>query len=132
MEEDIRWKQRLVNFNKAFILLKEAVELYPNLSTIEKEGLVQRFEYTFELAWKTIKDYLQYQEIDCQFPREVVKKAFENDIIKNGEIWIEMLESRNELAHTYNENNFNKALNNITNRYYFEIKNIENWLQKQL
>ncbi len=132
MEEDIRWKQRFFNFQKAFALLEEVVVNFSTLNTVEKEGLVQRFEYTFELAWKTVKDYLQYQQIDCQFPREVIKKAFENDIIKNGEIWIEMLESRNELAHTYNEDNFNKALNNITNRYYFEIKEIKNWLQLQI
>ncbi|SFQ33121.1 nucleotidyltransferase substrate binding protein [Salibacterium halotolerans] len=111
--EGVRWRQRFENFNKAYRTLMEAVEQYPVLSTLEKEGMIQRFEYTFELAWKTLKDYLESQGIDVTFPREVLKTAYQHDLIDNGEIWLEMLESRNILAHTYNEERFYLAVEKI-------------------
>lgn len=131
MEEDIRWKQRFINLQKAFNLLKEAVEVYPNLSVIEQEGMVQRFEYTFELAWKTLKDFLEYQNMQTNFPREVIKLAFQSNIIINGEIWLQMLENRNIIAHTYNEENFNKITNAIANVYFMEIQKLVEWLKQQ-
>lgn len=122
--KDVRWKQRFQNFQKAYLQLKSAVNSVESLSVLEKEGLVQRFEYTFELAWKTVKDYLQSQNVDAKFPREVIKKGFEYEIIDNGELWLEMMEQRNLMAHTYSEEIFDKAVNYICTRYYGAITQV--------
>ncbi len=98
--KDIRWKQRFQNFEKAFNQLETAVSQLEALSDLEKEGMIQRFEYTFELAWKTLKDYLDQKNVEAKFPREVIKQAFKYEIIDNGSLWIEMLEQRNLMAHT--------------------------------
>jgi nucleotidyltransferase substrate binding protein (TIGR01987 family) len=94
------------------------------LSDLEKEGMIQRFEYSFELAWKTLKDFLASQAIDASFPREVIKQSFHYELIDNGEIWMDMLERRNMLAHTYNEENFRQAIDLITNYYFKEIEKL--------
>ncbi len=120
-EKDIRWKQRFVNFEKAFLQLKDAIERFDQLDDLAKEGLVQRFEYTFELAWKTLKDYLESEGIINQFPREVLKQGFHVNVLNNGELWIDMLEKRNLLTHTYDQDNFNLALELIKNSYFPEI-----------
>ena len=95
MRNDIRWKQRLENFERAFLLLKEAFEKDPaEMSDLEKEGVIQRFEYTFELAWKTLHDYLVYSGVsfDQITPRSIIKQAFAAKIIKDGQTWMDMLE----------------------------------------
>jgi|SRR6056297_2549873 len=117
----IRWKERFVNFQRAFLLLSESVERFETLDDLSKEGLVQRFEYTFELAWKTLKDYLEAEGVMTKFPRETIKEAFRGNLINNGEAWMEMLEKRNLLAHTYDERNFKEALQRINGKYYPEI-----------
>ena len=127
----IRFKQRFKNFEKAFNQLKEAIDNFDNLSVLEKEGLVQRFEYTFELSWKVLKDYLESKGIEVKFPRDVLKEAFQAEIISNGEIWFEMLEYRNILTHTYNEENFVKAVNKIYNSFYTQIKTVYNYLKNE-
>lgn len=126
--KDIRWKQRFINFEKAFIQLKDAVSRYESLDDLSKEGLIQRFEYTFELAWKTLKDYLESEGVIAKFPREVIKNAFQTELINNGEAWLDMLEKRNLLAHTYDKRNFKEALNTIINLYYPEILNLYDFL----
>jgi len=75
--------------------------------------LIQRFEYTFELAWKTLKDYLEANEVITKFPRDVIKAAFQYELIKDGEVWMDMLEKQNLLAHTYDEKRFNFAIKKI-------------------
>lgn len=117
--EDIRWKQRFENFERAFILLRNVFDKEGEFSELEKEGIIQRFEYTFELAWKTLKDYLEssgivFEEIT---PRTVIKQAFESNIIKDGELWIKMLIQRNLLSHTYNQERFNEAIKKIQSEY---------------
>jgi nucleotidyltransferase substrate binding protein (TIGR01987 family) len=129
--EDIRWKQRFQNFNKAFQQLSEAVSSVDILSVLEKEGMVQRFEYTFELAWKTLKDFLDAKNVDARYPREVIKKAFEYDIIEDGETWLEMLEQRNLMAHTYSEEIFTKAVQMICGKYYPAIEQVYEFLIKE-
>lgn len=128
----IRWKQRFQNFEKAFSQLKVAVEQYPDLSDLEKEGLIQRFEYTFELAWKTLKDFLESQGVDVKFPRDTIKQAFHYELIANGEVWMDMLEKRNLIAHTYNEENFKTAVLTITSNYYSALESLFDDLKKQL
>jgi nucleotidyltransferase substrate binding protein (TIGR01987 family) len=89
--KDTRWKQRFANFSNAFKLLSEARENIKNLSALEKEGLVQRFESTFELAWKTLKDYLESKGVELKYPRDVIKESFRNELLDDGELWLEML-----------------------------------------
>ncbi|KAB3529685.1 nucleotidyltransferase substrate binding protein [Alkaliphilus serpentinus] len=122
--KEIRWKQRYENFTKAYNQFDSAISMFENLSVLEKEGLIQRFEYTFELAWKTLKDYLESQSVMVSFPREVIKSAFHYGIIIDGEVWMDMLEKRNLLAHTYNEERFNLAMKKIKDEYYTAIKQV--------
>jgi nucleotidyltransferase substrate binding protein (TIGR01987 family) len=124
MSTELRWKQRFANFSRAFSQLEQAVSQIDSLSRLEKEGLVQRFEYTFELAWKTLKDYLESQSVDAKFPREVIKQSFFYEIIADGETWMDMLEKRNLMAHTYDENNFLVAVQVIVQSYYPAIKQL--------
>jgi len=125
--KEIRWQQRFENFSKAFLQLESVVSSSSLLSDLEKEGMIQRFEYTFELAWKTLKDYLASQEVDAGFPRKVIKQSFHYGLIENGEVWMDMLERRNMLAQSYNEEIFRQAVDLIVNHYFIEIKTI--WKQ---
>lgn len=114
----VRWHERFEHFQKAHDLLKAAVLEADQLNRLEKEGLVKRFEYTFELAWKTLKDYLESQGITASFPREVIKTAFLYNLITDGELWMEMLENRNIMVHTYDEERFLAVIVKITLRYF--------------
>jgi len=120
MSEDIRWKQRFHNFDRAFVLLREALQRTPEaLSMLEKEGVIQRFEYTFELARKTLKDYLEEGGlvISPVTPRQVIKEAFAAKVISDGEVWIKMLDNRNLLSHTYYFSVFEQAVKAIAEHY---------------
>lgn len=130
-DKSIRWKQRFQNFEKAFLQLESATIKLQSLSDLEKEGLIQRFEYTFELAWKTLKNYLESQNVEAKFPREVIKKGFQYEIIEDGEIWMDMLEKRNLMAHTYDEEIFNEAINQISTLYFSEIKKVFIFFKRQ-
>ncbi len=130
-KKEIRWKQRFTNFGKAYLQLKDAIDKFDSLDDLSKEGLVQRFEYTFELAWKTLKDYLESEGIISQFPREVLKQGFHVNILNNGEVWIDMLEKRNLLAHTYDKNNFNTALEFIRKSYFPEISHLYEFFRRK-
>lgn len=129
--KDLRWRQRFQNFERAFQQLTAAVVKLDELSDLEKEGLIQRFEYTFELAWKTLKDYLESQEVIAKFPRDVVRQAFHYELIVDGDIWMDMLEKRNLIALTYNEENFRKAIEAISKHYYQAIKQVYTELQSR-
>ena len=96
----------------------------------QAKGMVQRFEYTFELAWKTLKDYLQEQGVDARFPREVIKASYHYGLIEDGETWMIMLDKKNAMAHTYNENTFRQAVSDIANNFYPAITNLYHYLQK--
>ena len=123
MSSDIRWKQRFQNLLKAFNLLQEAATA-EHLSALESEGLIQRFEYTFELSWKTLKDYLELKGVAVQFPRDVIKEAFRAGLLDDGESWIEMLEKRNVLAHTYNETQFRESVTAVRDRFYPRVQDL--------
>ncbi len=121
--KDIRWEQRFSNYTKAFLHLESAIQLSKtrSLSDLECQGLIQGFEYTFELAWKTIKDYLEYMQVEVKFPRDVIKKGFQYDLIDDGEIWIDMLEKRNLMAHAYDESKAKTAIELITSQYFEQL-----------
>ena len=134
MTRDIRWEQRFDNFTKAYSNLKNAVELSDkrDLTDLEKQGLIQSFEFTFELAWKTLKDYLEYMQVEAKFPREVIKKGFQYEIIDDGDIWMDMLEKRNLMAHTYDETKAQIAFNLITKQYFVQMEKLyQFFVQKQ-
>jgi len=120
MDPDIRWKQRFANFNSAFVLLRQALDKgAAALSPLEKEGVIQRFEYTFELAWKTAKDYLEDGGVDIVplTPRQVIKEAFRAKIVADGQAWIDMLDHRNLLSHTYDQIVFSETVDAIASTY---------------
>ena len=101
MQEDIRWKQRFDNFDRAFTLLRTALQscALDDFSDLEQEGIIQRFEYSFELAWKTMKDYLENSGVALSpvTPRAVIKEAFAAKMIDDGDGWIAMMLDRNQL-----------------------------------
>lgn len=134
MGNDIRWKQRFENFERAFRLLQEPLETNPDgLSDLEKEGVVQRFEYTFELAWKTLKDYLVHNGVafDQITPRSVIKQAFAAKIIDDGQTWIDMLEQRNLMSHTYDNEKLDTVFRAISGRYVAALKQVFAWLRQR-
>ncbi|SNR97585.1 nucleotidyltransferase substrate binding protein, HI0074 family [Belliella buryatensis] len=102
---DIRWKQRFENYQKAFSQLKAAIEDNGvNPIDIIKEGILQRFEFTHELAWKVMKDYLEFEGIqNITGSRSATREAFNIGLIQKGQIWMDMIESRNKTVHTYNQ-----------------------------
>jgi nucleotidyltransferase substrate binding protein (TIGR01987 family) len=121
IEQDIRWKQRFQNFQKAFLLLEKAVLQHTEigLSELEKQGLIQRFEFTHELAWNVLKDYFEYQgNTNITGSRDATREAFSKGLIVNGEGWMEMIKSRNKSSHTYNEEVANEILQNVIDSYY--------------
>ncbi|CAG5070227.1 hypothetical protein DYBT9623_02967 [Dyadobacter sp. CECT 9623] len=128
---DSRWKQRFQNFEKAFLFLETAVQK-DEYNPIEIGGLVQAFEFTFELAWKTIKDFLYEQGLETSFPREAIKQAFASQVITDGHTWIEMLEKRNELSHTYNEEVAGHAVTVIKDSYFGAIEQVYLHLKSRL
>ena len=120
MSLDIRWKQRFQSFDRAYLLLRQALENGPGaLNQLEKEGVIQRFEYSFELAWKVIKDFLEESGVVLAIitPRQVLKDAFAAKIIADGQVWIDMLDHRNLLSHTYDLANFEAAAEAVAARY---------------
>ena len=143
--EDIRWQQRLNNYTKALNKLTQAVEYIQTelkardidfedkdsedvLDEIIREGLIQRFEYTHELAWNVMKDFLlEVGGIHSIGSRDATREAFKAELIKNGDVWMEMIKSRNKTSHTYNEETANEIYSNIITDYYpaflaFKIK----------
>ena len=134
MDKDIRWKQRFENYDKAFHNLKNAINLSKEreLSELEEQGLIQSFEFTFELAWKVLKDYLNYMQIEAKFPREAIKKGFQYEIIDNGEIWIDMLEKRNLMSHTYDKVVAQTAFQLITQQYFLQLNKFYNFLNGKI
>ncbi len=119
MEQDIRWKQRFSNFEKAFLKLKQAVTERQTPSDLEKEGIIQRFEFTHELAWKVMKDYLEYEGYkNITGSRSATREAFNKGLIKNGQSWMDMVESRNKTVHTYQEDILTEEYNKIVRTYF--------------
>ncbi|MCB0392493.1 MAG: nucleotidyltransferase substrate binding protein [Bdellovibrionales bacterium] len=119
--QDIRWQQRLENLKKAFTELEEAVDLHKTreLSKLEKQGLIQAFEYTHELSWNTIRDYFIDQgNFSITGSKDAAREAFKLGIIEDGEAWMDMIKSRNLSSHTYNKETADKVVNNIVSSYY--------------
>lgn len=129
--KDIRWEQRFANFKKALKKLSEAIGYIKKdldkkeinvgnvLEEIIKEGLIQRFEYTFEMAWNVMKDYAFYQgNSEIGGSRDAIRYAFSLNLLANGELWMDMIKSRIKTSHTYNEETANEIYLKILNDYY--------------
>jgi len=114
--KEIRYIQRFENFEKSFLLLKDALDIQlPSL--VEKAGIIQFFETSFELSWKLMKDYLEYLGYDVKSPRDSIKTAFHIELIKDGTQWLDALMDRNLTVHTYDETIANEVYDKIKNTY---------------
>ena len=131
--KDIRWIQRFNHFSKAFTQLNEAIELSKNrkLSKLEEQGLIHTFEYTHELAWNTLKDFLEERGVQKMYgSKDVTREAFKAGLIENSEIWMRMIESRNLTSHTYNEEIATAIVSSIINSYFVELSDFHTRMQK--
>jgi nucleotidyltransferase substrate binding protein (TIGR01987 family) len=133
MNPDIRWKQRFENYEKALSLLREALAKGEALSQLEKEGTVQRFEFTLELGWKSLKDYLEYQGVvlDPRTPKNVIRQAFAAKIIRDGQLWIDMLDWRNLMSHHYDKTRLNEVLRQLTGRFLPAFDELSSFLKSR-
>ncbi len=118
---DIRYVQRFENFEKSFLLLKNAVAI-ESPSLLEKAGCIQFFETTFELAWKLMKDYLDFLGYEVNSPRSAIKQSFAIDLVEQGGVWLDALMDRNLTVHTYDENMANEAYRKIKNDCFFVLE----------
>lgn len=147
--EDIRWIQRFQNFKSAFRKLEEAVIRVQELSNTPnhfhrlhddafleaaiKESIIQRFEFTHELAWKVLKDFLYaVGGIQCMGSKDSTKAAFAAGLIEEGGIWMEMINSRNLSSHTYNEETANDIFLAIVQQYYPALKRMKDNMESRL
>jgi len=133
MNQDIRWQQRFENFERALQLLRDGVKNVGSLSELEQQGVIQRFEFTLELAWNTLKDYLIFSgvSLDQVTPKSVVKKAFAAKLIADGQLWVDMLDYRNRLSHTYDEAVFSEAVAQIADRFMHAFEELDAFLKKE-
>lgn len=125
--QDIRWQQRFANFKRAFLLLREAMENdIAQLSQLEKEGIIQRFEYTFELAWKVLKDKMEDDGgvLDRISPKAVVRQAYHSKYIRDAEVWLKMIGDRNLMSHTYDFEKFEVVIQSIADDY---LPSLDEW-----
>ena len=123
-----RLKERIENFNKAFDIYSDAVKEFDEKKVLTHMALVQAYEICFELAWKCLKNYLQQKGIDVNYPTEVIKEALNKNTLKNGQLWIDMLNARNSISHEYNMEKVSKYLIEISTTYFEEIEKFKNWL----
>lgn len=126
--KDIRWIQRFNNYKKALIQLKNAMDLMEKreLSKLEKQGVIQCFEFTHELAWKTLKDFLEDKgNIKIYGSKDATREAFQLGLIEDGEVWMQMIISRNLTSHAYDENTVNEIMLLIKDIYFSEFNKFE-------
>jgi nucleotidyltransferase substrate binding protein (TIGR01987 family) len=119
--QDVRWKQRFQNYRLALARLTEAVDLarQRGLSDLEKQGLVQAFEFTHEMAWNVLKDYLEEQGFTGVIgSKGATRQAFKDGLIEDGEIWMEMIQARNQTSHTYNLDVAERIVRDVLGRFH--------------
>ena len=120
-DPDVRWKQRFSNYRFALARLDEGVSLARQrpLSDLEKQGLIQVFEFTHELAWNVMKDYFAYQgNPSIMGSRDAAREAFDKGLLEDGSGWMEMIKSRNQTSHTYNQNIADAIVARIMDSYF--------------
>jgi nucleotidyltransferase substrate binding protein (TIGR01987 family) len=130
--KDIRWKQRFQNFEKAYSSFKEALNK-PNPNELERNGIVQRFEFTIELCWITLKDYLEAEGFQFKpTPKETIRQAFKSGLIEDAQLLIDALDIRNELSHDYSGEKFEKSEAEIRSRIFPAIEKVYLFFKKSL
>lgn len=132
---DIRWIQRFANYKKALEQLTRFIER-GELNEFEEQGLIQAFEYTHELAWKTLKDFLENKGNNEMFgSKDATREAFKLGLIVNGDVWMNMINDRNQTTHTYNEETTQQIASAIRHSYYSEfielLGNLQNLSNKE-
>ena len=131
MAEDIRWKQRFSNLKKAFSQLKSALSK-GEYSELERQGVIQCFEYTFELSWNTLKDFLEEQGYrNINGPKDAIQESFNIGLIENGEEWMNMIKSRNLTSHTYNEETAEEIFEEIKENYFSKFEMLISKFEKK-
>jgi len=126
--KDVRWQQRFSNYTKALTQLTDAIQLSQerDLSELEQQGLIQAFEYTHELAWNTLKDFLKSRGARGIYgSKDATREAFKLGLIKNGDIWMDMIQSRNKTSHTYNEEVAKEIVAAIEEDYFAEFTKLQ-------
>lgn len=120
-----RWEQKLNNYRKALRRLAEVVYVMDSrqLNDFEADGLIQRFEFTFELAWKVMKSYAEYQGVDKEImgSRDAIRWAFDSGLITDSDVWMEMIKRRNDTSHTYDEDTATEVVRNVKDAYFQEF-----------
>jgi len=130
--QDIRWKQRFSNYQKALSQLKKFIDKGA-LNELEEQGLIQAFEYTYELAWNVMKDFFEYQaEEGIRGSRDAIMLAFNRGLIQNGDLWMDMIKSRIKSSHTYNEETANEIATKIINDYFLLFVSFEKTMKVEL
>ena len=147
MDQELRWQQRFSNFNKALEKLSQAMLLVSNkraqiqdpgelaiiTQEVIKEGIIQRFEYTHELAWNVMKDYAYYQgNSTIGGSRDATREALHLQLLENGHVWMEMIASRNSTSHTYDEDIANDIFKRISESYYPEFLKFQRIMESKL
>jgi nucleotidyltransferase substrate binding protein (TIGR01987 family) len=133
--QDIRWQQRFANYKKAVQQLQSAVELrgQRSLSNLEKQGVIQAFEFTHELGWNVLKDYLQDQgNQNIKGSKDATREAFKVALITDGEQWMAMIQSRNVSSHTYNEHVAEELVSVIGQQYFPLFVELQTEMEKYL
>lgn len=132
-QSEIRWKQRFDNLNRALAQLQSALEAHQAMPENELIviALIKAYEFSFELSWKTLKDLLAWNGVDARLPREVLKQAFATGLIDEGQIWIDMLEQRNLMAHTYDQARALQAAELITSHYWPQLQRLQKALEER-
>lgn len=131
--KDIRWIQRFNHFRRALSQLREAIALAQSrpLSRLEEQGLIQAFEFTHELAWNVLKDFLEDRGVQNLYgSRDTTREAFKTGLIENAEIWMNMIQSRNLTSHTYDDVVAAEISSAIRTRYFPQFDNLQNKLEK--
>jgi nucleotidyltransferase substrate binding protein (TIGR01987 family) len=129
MDKDIRWKQRFANYKRALEQLSKFMEK-GKLNEFEEQGLIQCFEYNYELAWNVIKDFYEAQgEVNIQGSKDAIRLAFKRGLVQDGETWMKMVKSRSLTSHTYNEDLAHEITEAISQSYYLEFIKLKETLE---
>jgi len=135
MPDDIRWVQRFNSYKKALATLERSVAAAKErkLNEMEEQGLIQGFEFTFELSWKLLKDYLESKGFkDFHGSKDTYKLAFQEGIISDGEIWMEMIDNRNRSSHTYEEGIAKQIISLVLSKYFHKFKELSEKMNRYL
>ena len=133
MKKDIRWHQRFQNFSAALAELTSDIKILSQraLNKTEEKGLIKSFEFTYEMAWNTIKDYFENQgEVNIQGSRDTIRLAFKRGLIENGQIWMDMIDDRVKTVHTYNKETADEIAQKIIQNYYNEFIGLQKKLSQ--